>query len=471
MSIIDRLLGRPESTSDAERNANAVAAKRLLDDGYGYQTPGYAYGFPLMPWEPSIDAWFRGPDSATRVSPSTSLTHDAVWACVRVLSEDMASLPLIIYRRTGSGKERSQDHPLYEVLHDFANPDMTAFQWRETMMGHVLTWGNCYSEKVYDRAGRLQLWPIRPDRVEPYWDSRGRRAYKYIHPTDGRKELDPDTVFHVSGLGFDGLMGYSPIRMLRETIGEGMHARTFASNRWRTGIPPTVLWEVPPEWDDTKRKNFLDSQKEKREGPNAKMQGVLPPGVKPTILNLPLEDQQFLETRMANRTLIAGAFRVPPDKIGDLEHATYSNIEQQDLNYAKYSLRPWCVRFEMAVRLQLMREDRDHFAEFLLDAILRGDTLSRSQANQIQLRSGVLLPDEWRAMENRNPLAEGMGDQPFISADMGPMAVAAEPTDPLALPELQPAAANGNGKASALAAAENAAIDQRIAALRERDKR
>lgn len=448
MSIIDRLLGRPEPMpSDGERIANAEAAKRLATGGF--YTGDTAYGFPRIPWEWSIDGSYRGPGTYDRVAvtPTSALTHDAVWACVRVLSEDMASLPLLIYRRVGSGKERAQDHPLYETLHDFANPDMTAFQWRETMMGHVLLWGNCYSEKVYDRAGRLQLWPIPPDRMEVRWDSRGRKTYLYNHPTEGQKELDPDAVFHVAGLGFDGLVGYSVVRMAASTIREGLSARTAADGFWQRGLKQSLRWEVPDSYDDTQRAAFLKAERENHGGAaNAYREGILPPGVKPHVLTMPLDDAQFLESRQANRNIVAGWFRLPPDKIGDLEHATYSNIEQQDLNYAKYSLRPWCVRFEAAVRLQLMREDREHFAEFLLDAILRGDTVSRATANNIQFRAGVLLGDEWRAMENRNALPDGAGEVPMISADMQPM-TEAEMASALTLPQLQPkpVSTNGNG--------------------------
>lgn len=423
MNIIQRafsaLSGEPiEQPTDAERIAKVAAAKRLMDGDGSY------FGFPRIPWDWSVDGSWRGPgtDNSSVVTPSSALTHDAVWACVRVLSEDMASLPLLIYRRVGAGKERATDHPLYETLHDFANPDMTAFQWRETMMGHVLLWGNCYSEKVYDRAGRLQLWPIPPDRMEVHWDSQQRKAYRYLHPTEGRKELDPATIFHVAGLGFDGLVGYSPVRMARSTISEGLNARGFAEGYWKRGLAQSVRWEVPDNWTDEQRAEFMRSERANHGGAsNAYRSGVLPAGVKPNVLSMPLEDAQFLETRMANRNLVAGWFRVPPDKIGDLENATYSNIEQQDINYVKYSIRPWCVRVEAAVRLQLMPDDKEYFAEFLLDALLRGDSVSRAEANNIQFRAGVLLQDEWRAMENRNPLPEAFGESPMVSADMQSM--------------------------------------------------
>jgi len=446
MNIIQRAFsamagGTPESASDAERTANVIAAKRLMAYEGGY---GGGHGFDRVPFNGPV-TWWAGPDDGSiRVTPASALTHDAVWACVRVLSEDVASLPLKVYERDGDNRTAAPDHPLYEVLHDFPNPDMSAFQWRETMMGHALTWGNCYSEKVYDRAGRLQLWPIAPDRMDVRWDSKGRKAFEYLSPTEGRRTLDPATVFHVPGLGYDGLKGYSPVTMARMTISEGLSARQFADGFWRRGMPSSVRWEVPDLWDDATRKRFMDSEREAHSGANAFRSGVLPPGVKPHVVTVPLEDAQFLETRKDNRTIVAGWFRVPPDKIGDLTHATFSNIEQQDINYTKYSIRPWCVRFEAAIRLQLMPDDRRHSAEFVLDGLLRGDSVARATSNNIQFRAGVLSQDEWRAMENRNAWPGGLGDQPFVSADM---VAIPDGSSPLVLPDMtaQPVAMNGNG--------------------------
>jgi HK97 family phage portal protein len=414
--IFDRALGRKSLDSLAESIG-----------------PWQYYGFPRVPWESDITDYGSHTASGITVTPATALRQPAVWAAVRVLSEDVAKLPLIVYRHLpGGGKERARDHALYTVLHDIANPEMTSYRWRQTMMGHLLTWGNCYSEKVYDRAGRLQLWPIKPERIDIYYDRQGRRAYRYRNPDGTTKDLRPDTVFHVAGFGYDGLRGYSPITMARETIAEGTAAQTFATSWWRRGARPSGIIEVPREWPEKTKQDFKDAWKNANEGAgNAGKTAMLPSGAKYTPLTVSLEDAQFLETRKHNVTDIARWFRLPPHKLGDLEHATFSNIEHQSIEYVRDSLDPWLVNWEQELRLQLMPDDGDYFAEFLRDALLRGDTLARAQANQIRLRNGTLTPDEWRAQENQNPYPDGLGARPLLSADLIPAAPAEEQEEAL----------------------------------------
>lgn len=437
--------------------------------------PQSYHGFPRVPWDIAIDT-----HRDSTVTPSTALKNPIVWAAVRALSEDIAKLPWIVYRRTAlpgglSGKERATDHPWYETLHDFANPDMSAFTWRETMVQHLLLWGNCYSEIVYDRAGRPQLWPIRPDRMEVHWDAKGRKAFRYVHPTEGRQALDPERVFHVPGLGHDGLRGYSVISMHRLSVGEWDSARTAVRAFYDRGMTTKVWFETPTTWRDETRDKFREALESTHEGAkNAGRTGMLPPGVKPHVISMPLDDAQYVETRLLHVSDGSRIFRMPPDKLGDLTHATYSNIDQQDLNYAKYSIAPWTGRIESAAKQQFFREEPEIFSEFLLDDLLQGDPLARAQKLQIEMRNGAITPDEWRAAENRNPHPDGIGSRPFFAADLVPSAEPVAETEesevggePVRLTVVKAARAF----LTAQAAETNARIESDISAIRETERK
>jgi HK97 family phage portal protein len=399
--------------------------------------------FALKHWDvsPTIYGIERGPFNmvTSDIYPASSTSWSsvaAVWSAVRVLSEDMASLPLFLFEKDDDGgRHKATDHHLYETLHDYANPEMTSFAWRETSMAHLLTWGNCYSDMVYDRLGRLQLYPFRPDRMEVYWRDDGTRGYAYQHPTNGRRVLDPGKVFHVAGLSWDGLKGLSPVALARQTLSLASRAESFGDQFYRNGAQPALVLTVPAGYPETAKANLREAWQANHSVASGKGGGtaMLEDGVTVNTLSMPLDDAQFLETRKFQITEIARWFRIPPDKLGDLEHATFSNIEQQELNYVIHSLRPWLVRWEQAIRQQLLRDDPDEvYAEFQMDALLRGDALSRAEALNIQHRAGVVTTDEWRMIENRNPLPDAIGEVPYVSADM--VAMSSEPTEPEPVP-------------------------------------
>lgn len=378
------------------RATKAVGVPSISEDGTFITAP--------LEWLP----WFRG-NSGTIISEEGSLALPTIYACVRVLSEDVASLPMILYRRLpGGGKARATDHPLYDVFHDAANPEMTSFTWRETLMTHVLTWGNSPQEIVYDSLGRLQLWPLRPSRVEYRWED-GRKVY-YYNGNSGRKRMKDGSVFHVMGQSLDGLTGLSPIALHRQTLGEQAATRDFGSNFYRNNARPATVLTHPSKLS-TEAQNRLKSQMEEMKGArNAGKTVLLEEGLDFKEIGIPPEDAQYIETRKLQREEAAQLFRMPPHKVGILDHATFSNIEHQAIDYVTGTLRPWLVRIEQAIKSQLLFDEDDLYVEFLVDGLLRGDAKSRAEALDIRRRNGTLNADQWRDLENENALPDGMGE-------------------------------------------------------------
>lgn len=345
------------------------------------------------------------------ITPDSSLSQAAVWACVRVLSETLASLPLFTYERTEKGKRRATEHELYSVLHDQANPQMTAFAFRETMMGHLALWGNAYAQIIYDGRGRIvELWPLRPDKVLQSQMEAGRRWYRYQNAAGGTDWYSQDEIWHIPGLGGDGMDGYSPIGLMRRSIGLSMSAEEFGARFFENDARPGIVLEHPGRLSETANKNLRTSWAEQHEGvENSHKPAILEEGMKLHEIGIPPEDAQFLETRRFQVSEIARIFRIPPHMIGDLDQATFSNIEQQSLEFVMYTIRPWLVRWEQSIMSNLML-DRDRpkfYTEFLVDGLLRGDTASRYSAYAVGRQNGWLSANDIRGMENMDTIDGG----------------------------------------------------------------
>jgi HK97 family phage portal protein len=363
-------------------------------------------------------------NSGVSVSETTALKSSGVYACVRVLSESIASLPLPVYKRlNGRGKARAPDHPLYTVLHDVANEEMTAFTLRETLMGHLCLWGNGYAEIERDNAGRVRaLWPLRPDKTWPERNPTTKRLeYKTI--IGGEQFVLPfERVFHIPGFGFDGLVGYSPLQMaLREATGLSMATEEFGSRFFGNGSQLGSIIEYPGKLSDDAYDRYKESVIQAYSGLSKSHRlMVLEEGLKYHQVGIPPDAAQFLETRKFQLNEIARIFRVPPHMIGDLERATFSNVEQQSIDFVTHTLRPWFVRWESSIKLKLLTpyERRRFFAEFLVEGLLRGDTESRYRAYAIGRQNGWLSANDILDMENRNPI-EG-GDVYLVNGNMIP---------------------------------------------------
>ena len=284
------------------------------------------------------------------------------------------------------------DEPLYTLLHDLPNGEMTSFSFRETLMGHMGGWGNGYAEIEFNGAGDVAgLWPLRPDLMTVERNGTGL-VYTY-----DRKPVPAWKIFHVPGLGFDGRVGYSPIGIARQAIGLGLAAEEFSARFFANDGRPGIVIEHPGHLGDEAFDNLQKSWKDEHGGvANAHHPAILEEGMKIHEIGLPGEDVQFLSTRKFQRQEICGMYRVPPHMVADLERATFSNIEQQSLEFVIYSLTPWLVQWEQTITWKLIppARRRELFAEFLVDGLLRGDVQSRYAAYS----SG---PAEWMALGKR----------------------------------------------------------------------
>jgi HK97 family phage portal protein len=388
---------------------------------------------PVHPRDPVLAAWFGGAETAAgiTVDETTALNCSAIWAAVRVLSETIGALPLLLYRRLPEGgKVRAPEHPAYRLARDEPNPEMTAIVCKETLQAHVLLWGNLYAEIERDGAGRpVALWPLPPNRVTPDRDEGGELIYVLTRNTGGQITFRSENVLHIPGLGFDGLTGYSVVTMARESFGLGLATERYGAGFFGSGSLPGGVLEHPGALTKEAKRNLRESWEEMHQGAKrAHRIAILEEGMKFHALGIPPEDAQFLETRKFQVTEVARWFNIPPHMLRDLERATFSNVEQQALDFLTYSLTPWLVRWEQEFKRKLLTAaDRDtFFFEHLVDALLRGDTLTRYQAHKIALDSGFKNIDEVREIENLNPLPAGQGKVYRVPLNTAPVGATAE---------------------------------------------
>ena len=372
-----------------------------------------------------------GPSSAGKsVTERTAMQMTAVYACVRVLAESIASLPLHLYRYKPDGsKERAIDHPLYFLLHDEPNPEMTSFVFRETLMTHLLLWGNAYAQVIRNGRGQVTaLYPLMPNRMTVDRDGKNQLYYAYRRGSDEALPQDtvylyPQEVLHIPGLGFDGLVGYSPIAMTKNAIGLAMAAEEYGSKFFANGAAPAGVLETPTLIKDITK--LRDSWNEAYGGSrNAGKIAILEQGVTFKPISMSPQDSQLIETRKFQLDEIARIFRIPPHMIGDLEKATFSNIENQSLDFVKYTLDPWVSRWEQGLARALLTdaEKRDYFIRFNVDGLLRGDYKSRMDGYAVGRQNGWMSANDIRELENLDRIpAEAGGDLYLVNGNMLPL--------------------------------------------------
>lgn len=364
-----------------------------------------------------------------RVNEFTAMQTTAVYACVRILAESIAGLPLHVYAYRGEGRERVPGHPLFSVLHDAPNPEMTSFVFRETLMVHLLLWGNAYAQILRDRAGRVAgLYPLLPNRMSVNRDEDGRLYYTYQRVTEenpnfrrgGEVTLSSADVLHIPGLGFDGLIGYSPIAMARNAVGMTLACEEYGASFFANGARPGGVLQHPGVLKDPAK--LRESWQAVYGGAaNTGKVAVLEEGMTYQQIGIPPEEAQFLETRKFQVDEIARLYRIPPHMVGDLDKSSFSNIEQQSLEFVKYTLNPWVVRLEQALQKSLLlpEERKRYFIRFNVDGLLRGDYQSRMQGYAVGRQNGWLSANDIREMEDMNPIpAEEGGDTYLINGNM-----------------------------------------------------
>lgn len=377
------------------------------------RTSGSAYTF-LM----------GGSTAGKNVNERSAMQMTAVYACVRILSEAIAGLPLHMYRyKDEGGKEKALDHSLYQLLHDEPNPEMTSFVFRETLMTHLLLWGNAYAQIIRNGKGEvIALYPLMPNRMSVNRDKNGMLYYQYQKSNDDAPTMEgssvilsPSEVLHVPGLGFDGLVGYSPIAMAKNAIGLSIAAEEYGAKFYANGAAPSGVLEHPGVLKDPAK--VRDSWNAAFGGSsNSHKVAVLEEGLKYTPISISPNEAQFLETRKFQIDEIARIFRVPPHMVGDLEKSSFSNIEQQSLEFVKYTLDPWVVRWEQSLSRALLspEEKKTYFFKFNVDGLLRGSYHERMQGYSIGIQNGFMCPNDVRELENLDMISEEDGGFKFM---------------------------------------------------------
>jgi HK97 family phage portal protein len=377
------------------------------------RTAGSAYSF------------FLGQSSSgKRVNERSAMQTSAVYACVRVISESVASLPLHLYRYTDNGgKEKAIDHPLYHLLHDEPNQEMTAYSFFEVALTHLLLWGNAYSQIIRNGKGEvIGLYPLMPDRMNVDRDERGNIYYEYQISSDDAPtnkgssvKLKPEEVLHVPGLSFDGLVGYSPIAMAKNSIGLGIAAEEYGSKFYANGAAPSGVLEHPGTLKDPSK--VRESWTQTFGGSaNSNKVAVLEEGMKYTPISINPSEAQFLDTRKFQVTEICRIFRVPPHMVADLEKSSFSNIEMQSLEYVMYTLRPWLTRLEQAMARRLFTEEekKKYFIKFNVDGLLRGDYQSRMNGYATARQNGWMSANDIRELENLDRIPTELGGDLYL---------------------------------------------------------
>ena len=363
--------------------------------------------------------------SGKPVNERTAMQTTAVYACVRILAEAVASLPLHVYEyQDDGGKKLVHDHPLYYLLHDEPNPEMTSFVFRETLMSHLLIWGNAYAQVIRDGAGRvLGLYPLLPDKMEVQRDDRGNIYYVYSRNSDenpmfkeyGNIKLKDEDVLHIPGLGFDGLIGYSPIAMAKNAVGMTLACEEYGASFFANGANPGGVLEHPGVLKDPSK--VRESWNSVYRGVNnAHKIAVLEEGMKYQQIGIPPEEAQFLETRKFQINEIARLYRIPPHMVGDLDKSSFSNIEQQSLEFVKYTLDPWVIRWEQSLQRSLLLpgEKGKYFIKLNVDGLLRGDYQSRMNGYAVGRQNGWFSANDIREMENMNPIPDEEGGNLYL---------------------------------------------------------
>ena len=385
------------------------------------RTPGSSYAFFL-----------GGSTSGKSVTERSAMQMTAVYSCVRILSEAIAGLPLHLYRYTPDGsKVKAVDHPLYLLLHDEPNPEMSSFVFRETLMTHLLLWGNAYAQIIRNGKGEVvALYPLMPNRMSVDRDKHGQLYYTYTRASDETPTMNgmtvllpPSDVLHIPGLGFDGLVGYSPIAMAKNAIGLAIATEEYGAKFFANGAAPSGVLEHPGTIKDPSRVREAWMSQFGGSANSGKV-AVLEEGMKYTPISISPEQAQFLETRKFQINEIARIFRIPPHMVGDLEKSSFSNIEQQSLEFVKYTLDPWVIRWEQSIQRALLRpeEKKRYFAKFNVEGLLRGDYQSRMNGYAVARQNGWMSANDIRELENLDRIpAEAGGDLYLVNGNMLPM--------------------------------------------------
>lgn len=369
--------------------------------------------------------WIFGSFGSTaakvHVTEQKALTYSAVNRAIHLISNTIGYLPWHVLERVGDNRERRPEHPLERILRLQPNNEMTSQLFRETLQAHALGWGNGYAEIERNRSGEvIGLWPLLPDRTAPMRSASGEIIYEYREDDGQKKYLPADRVFHLRGLGFDGLIGYSPIRMAREAIALGIVMETYGASLFANGTRLSgVLQTDEPIKDENTKRNILAAWKKLYSGARkAGETAILEGGLKFQQLNISPADAQFLDGRRFQISEIARWYGVPPHKLYELTNAHFNNIELQNIDFVTDCLLHWTNRWEQEAEIKLFRPDEPaYFTHMDVKGLMRGDTGARTQFYKTLMEKGVFSINDVRALEDMNGIGP-LGDQRFVPLNM-----------------------------------------------------
>lgn len=376
------------------------------------------------PKDPVLARYFGASDGELNITPDVAMQSTAVWSCIKVLSETIASLPFHLMKETAGGTKKAENHYLYKILHDQPNQYQTAFEFYEMMVAHKALRGNAYAEKIYNNNGELsQLIPLHPDYIRPFLTNGGKVAYYYT-PVNGQSRVIFDSeIMHWKGLSFDGVVGLNPIEYHRYAVGIALYADKYGERFFANDATPGGILTMPAHFKTKEDKaKFLSAWQEAQTGSNRRKTALLEHDIKYTPISLNNEDAQFLQTRKYQKSDIASIFRIPPHMIGDLERSTNNNIEHQGIEFVVHTIRPWVVSIEQSIKRDLFTSSMNSFYLIInVDGLLRGDSASRAAYYREQWNIGAITQNEIRALENRNPYEDPAADKAFVPMNMSPI--------------------------------------------------
>jgi HK97 family phage portal protein len=385
-----------------------------------------------------VEKLFGGGDltaSGIRVTPENALGVAAIFAAVRNISEDIATLPMYTYEQLKPrGKRQADELPIYNLLLETPNPEMDSVSWKEALQGHLLLRGNCYAEIDWDQGMRPRaLWPLRPDKMRVMRNGvdvaitdgqakPGELVYRYTLPGGQIKDFAAYRIFHVRGFGSDGILGYSPIHLAREAVGLAMATEEFGGRFFGNDARPGVVLTHPGHLSKTAKADLREDWEDRHKGlTNAQRVAVLEEGLSVTEVGVPPEDAQFLQTRTFQLNEVARMFRMPPHMLAELTKETGSTSATESLDYTKFTMRPWCVRWEKQADKDLLPGTGRYFTRHQMAALLRGDDKTRWETHQVAWQMGAKNANDALEDEDENPLPGDQGTRYFVPLNYVPV--------------------------------------------------
>jgi len=394
-----------------------------------------------------VDAFAgRSTTAGQNVNSVSALTLSAYYNGIRVISEDVGKLPFFLLEQLKPrGTRKVIESSIFKMLHQSPNPEMSSMTFRETLTGHALGWGNGYAE--IQRNGRekpVALWPIHPSRVLVKRDNDTKQLFYEVRVSNteamrNSKSVENMTIiferqdiFHIHGLGDNGLTGFSVLNMGAESLGFNLAAQKFGSAFYGNGGTVGSILTHPAQLKDTARTNLRNSWNKMHQGAdNASKIAILEEGVKFEKIGIPPDEAQFLQTRRFGIEDIARWFRLQPHKIGHLDKATFSNIEMQSIEYVVDTLTPWLIRWEFETKIKVLdRQPETYFAKIQTNALLRGDSKARANFYTKRFSVGSLSPDDIRDLEDENPIIGGGGNEYFVPRNLAPLSEISQEPQP-----------------------------------------